>query len=130
MPDVGVVQQFLHPPIGLLRRETIAIDQTGYHSYQRVRGPVGVDAFGIGWNINTWPSGYGTFDSPIDVLFDRAVVQIRVLHRFLDGSDAWTQTTDSNEQVGFILFKEALPWLVRTLLSPGVAGDFYWLVAL
>jgi hypothetical protein len=131
MPDVGVIQQFLHPPIGVLAREVIAGGPfSGYHSFQRVRGPVGVDAFGIGWSLETWPAGYGTFGDPVGVFFDRNVLELRVLHRFFDGSDAWTQRVESDSQVGFVLFNEALPWLVRTQLAPGVTGSYFWLVAL
>lgn len=131
MPDVSVVQQFLHPPIGLLAREVIAGGPfSAYNSFQRVRGPVGVDAFGIGWDLEDWPDGYGTSGEPVALVFDRTVLVLRILHRFFDGSDAWTQVATVRNQTGFVLFDEALPWLVRTNLSPGVSASFWWLVAL
>ena len=131
MSDVSIIQQFLHPPVGLMTREVISGGPySGYNSFQRVRGPVGVDAFGIGWDIEEVPDGYGSFGDPLAVIYDRQVLTMRVLHRLFDGSDAWTQAVFANEQNGYILFNESFPWLIRTLLSPGVTASFYWLLVL
>jgi len=130
-PVIGVIQQFLHPPVGILQREIIEPQHiVGRASFQRVRGPIGVEAMGIGFESEEIPAGYGGVFKAGNVEYDRRIATIRVLHLLRDGSQEWTQEIVTNSARGYILFIESFPWLVDTELAPGVVGTWYWLLAL
>ena len=127
----GVIQQFLHPPLGLLRREAIPGGPfTGLRTHTRTRGPVGVDAFGFRYNVVQFPSGYGVDELAGQNTFDRTVIWLTIQHRLLDGEDINSgalQLRAASEQV---LFNEALPQRVIVEAAPGIAYDAWWLLVL
>jgi hypothetical protein len=126
---VGVIQQFLHPPVGLLSRSVIVGSPfSDYHLFTRTVGPIGVFAFGIAWALDTWPAGYGREGGVISNMFDRDVLKMTVFHRLADGSDVRTEEVRTRLQASYILFSESFPFSVATELSPGVTATFYWLL--
>jgi len=132
MPDeTSVIQQFLHPPLGLLSLSALpANPYSDYHLFTRPAGPVGVNAFGILWSAESWPAGYGRNSMTIDSDFDRRILRIQVYHVLLDSTGVVSEWHDTNRQTGYILFNESFPLSVGTEWSPGVVGSFYWLLAL
>lgn len=134
--DTGIIQLFLHPPIGLQKVEVINQEPVeGSGSLTRPRlvvpiGNVGVDAFGLFWQIGTVPSGYGIVTAAGKATYDRTVLHLSVVHRLQDGTEVFTQTADINEGQGFLQFTESFPLRVQFTLAPGVPAFFYWLVRL
>lgn len=128
---VSIIQQFLHPPVGLQTRELIAGGPfTGLQAFTRVRGPINVDAFGIRWLITSFPPGYGVTPAAGDNLFDRQVIEIAITHKLFDGSLVVTEQSGFRRAAGSFLFNESFPWIVDVELAPGVAADFWWLLVL
>lgn len=131
MAEVSIIQQFLHPPLGLLSIEALAGNPySGYNLLTRNSGPIGVNAFGIMWAAETWPAGYGRNAGVIDTDFDRRILRIRVYHVLFDSTGVESQTIDTNVQTGYTLFSESFPFSIGTEWNVGVTGSFYWLLAL
>lgn len=130
MPDpTGVIQQFLHPPIGVMVREDLpANPYTGYNLLNRPNLLFGVNAFGIAWSAESWPAGYGRNSMFIDSDFDRRILRIQVYHRLADSSDVVSEFLDTKRQSGYLLFNESFPFSVGTEWAPGVTGSFAWLL--
>jgi hypothetical protein len=127
----SVIQQFLHPPVGLMRAELIAAGPfSSDFTLSRPRGPIGTDAFGFRWLVVQAPGGYGTTQGPGFLVFDRVVLQVAVVHQLLDGSTAITAELATDRNSGFFLFNESLPLNVHCIASPGVFVDMSWLVVL
>lgn len=127
--DVSIIQQFLHPPLGLLLREALSGNPySGYNLLTRTVGPIGVNAFGLAWAVDSYPPGYGAPVGSIGSGFDRTMLKLRVIHLLIDSSDLRSQELDTNHGVGYILFNESFPLSVQSEWSPGVEGSFYWLL--
>jgi len=132
MPDqTSIIQQFLHPPLGLLSIEALGGNPySDYNLLQRTAGPIGVNAFGIMWSAESWPDGYGRNGGVIDTDFDRRILRIQIYHVLLDSTSVVSEFIDTNRQTGYHLFNESFPFSVGTEWSPGVVGSFYWLLVL
>jgi len=131
VPEVSIIQQFLHPPLGTLAREALSGNPyTGYNLLTRPAGPIGVNAFGIAWALDSAPAGYGSPVGFVSSGYDRVVLKLRVFHVLFDSSDVRSQVLDTNQPVGYLLFNESFPFSVATEWSPGVTGSFYWLLVL
>jgi len=131
MSDVSIIQQFLHPPVGLLVKEVIPGNpHSGLNGLQRIRGLTNVDAFGIAWLVTFAPAGYGVSPRAGTNVYDRPVIDIAVQHRFLDGSLNITFQQSYDLVAGHILFEESFPYIVDVELGPGVQADLHWLLAL
>lgn len=132
--DTGVISLFLHPPIGLVKQESIGnVIWTGAGNFTRPRlvvpiGEVGVDAFGIRWSLPEVPPGYGSTPGPRANVYDRPMLGLAVVHRLSDGAEVTTQETTINQDLGHILFEESFPLAVYWKLAPGVGARFWWLV--
>lgn len=131
MPGVSVpiIELFLHPPVGLLRRELIAGGPfTGLNGFQRIRGPLNVDAYGVRWLITSFPAGYGVTPSAGQNFFDRTVMNIAVRHQLLDGEIVVTDERFERSATGQLLFAESFPYIVDMFGAPGVSYNAWWLV--
>jgi hypothetical protein len=130
-PVVGVIQQFLHPPVGLCSLEAIAGGPySGLNAFNRIRGPVNVDAFGIAWLITAAPDGYGLNIGASVNFYDRDVLSIGIVNRFFDASLNVTQTFDTSLVAGYVMFNESFPYVVDCLLQPFVEAEFSWVLLL
>src|SRR5690242_17668138 len=108
---VSIIQQFLHPPVGLTRLEALpANPYSGLNGLQRIRGPVNVDAFGIRWLITAFPPGYGVTPAAGDNKFDRPVIDIAVRHQLLSGEVVTTSQMESIRAAGTMMFEESFPY--------------------
>lgn len=143
--DVGVVQQFLHPPLGLLRPH---LDYRGSYSgnqtltiWSDVPGPTfaslpvsntfgaliqldGAIPAGWGWTSGwTDPLGQYTEDA-----YEPRLAQVVVQHQLVGG--IWV-TTQVEEIVSFprvVLWDVALPGRIGLLVAPGLAFDLFYLL--
>lgn len=141
---IGLAQQFLHPPLGLLRPH---LDYHGPYSgnvtvdqWSATAGPVFTnydvsDTFGVLVQLNGGiPAGYGltlgwvSDDAQYSGdVYDERLLQVVVQHQLLGG--AWV-TSQLEEVFDFplaILWREALPGRIGLLAAPGLAFDLFFL---
>lgn len=128
--NVGIIQQFLHPPIGLCTLEEASADHVDRVVYTRPRGLVDVDAFGIRVSIFSWPAGYGVDESTTALVFDRDVIRVNVLHGLLDGSSVFTDQLDTRRGSVTLMFTESFPKSVEIWTSPGIHATVQWVLLL
>jgi hypothetical protein len=126
----GVIQQFLHPPIGLCSLEEITTTHSGEAVYQRIRGPVNVDAFGINVLVTDWPAGYGFDERGVALRFDRTMIIIDVLHDLFDASQLFTDQVETNLGTTTLMFSESFPRSCTVWTPPGVTATVSWLLLL
>ena len=131
MPDVsvGVIQQFLHPPVQLCRLEFIPGSPFfgGSYTVSRPAGPVGVDAFGIWYSLTLERAGAGFTFGNVRI-FDDRVVQLTVDHTMRDGSLVVTQRMEGFAEFDLLMFEEAVPTDVRVTVTQGFGVDLYWVL--
>lgn len=131
MPDVnvGVIQQFLHPPIGLCQLSLLAGGPYGAGDYTLTRpsGPLQVDAFGLLYSVVLEDAHVGIRYGILDY-FDERVVQLIVHHRMLSGETVITQSLEGYADSGLMMFIEALPFEVLARVGIGFSVDFYWVL--
>jgi len=147
MPDisVGVIDQFLHPPIGALSPH---LDYHGPYSgletitqWSITAGPVFTDipvanTFGVMLNINgAIPAGWGFTNGWVspDTLYDEAIYdericQLVIQHQFLSGAWISTQIVEVHSFPIAIVWDIALPGRVGLLVAPGLAVDLFFLM--
>lgn len=147
MPDinVGVVEQFLHPPLGAL---TPHLDYFGpYTGLQTISqwsftaGPVFTplnvsDSFGVQVTINgPIPAGWGFTNGWVspDTLYDEAIydnqiAQVVVQHQFLGGSWVSTQVVPVHSFPIVIFWEVAFPGRIGLLVAPGLSVDLAFLL--
>jgi hypothetical protein len=128
---IQVIQLFLHPPLGTLRREHIAgMPAEGTQHLQRPRPQADVDAMGIRWLILSRPPGLGFTPGPVGGSYDRVMMTIATEHLLQDGEIVESQVESWKTATGQILFTESFPFMVHCQPLPGVLVDYWWLVSL
>lgn len=143
-PPTGIIDHFLHPPIGLLNPW---LDGYGPYSdivtivnFSTTVGPIYTphpvkDAFGvivqghgsfpshIGQNQG-WVSDDGQYDSTTYV---PPLGEVIVQHQFLSGSWCTTQTVIVSSLPQMIMWDVALPGRIGLAIIPGVSFDLFFL---
>lgn len=131
MSDVSIIQQFLHPPIGLCTLEVISgAPFSDVVAVDRPRGLVRTDAFGIRYLVTFSPPGYGISDGAGSNHFDRPVVEIATRHQLLDGEIIVTSQQAYDTASGTVMFEESFPYIVNLLFSPGIEASLWWVLVL
>jgi hypothetical protein len=142
--NVPLGDQFLHPPIGILRPH---LDYFGPYSgnetlteWSSTPGPVFThvavsNTFGVLVQLNgIIPAGYGLtlgWNSS-DGLYTADEYEIRlcqlvVQHQFLSGAWTTTQVVDVRSFPTTVLWSVALPGRIGILAAPGLAFDLFYL---
>lgn len=135
--DIGVVEQFLHPPIGLL---TPHIDTNGPYAGNQTlstwsgSNPV-ANTFGVIWRVNgAIPADLGYTLGWVDPLsinsgeeYELRLVQIVVQHQLFSGAWITTQLVDSHTISGTLMWEDATPGRLGLYVLPGLAMDLYYL---
>jgi len=128
--DVGVIQQFFHPPVGLCSLSLIAGGPyAGQGTLTRPAGPVGVDAFGIVYSVVLEPSGVGSVVGGLTI-FETRVCQLVVRHTMLSGEVVVTQLVNGSADSDLTMFTEAAPKDVLFTVTAGFSCDFFWVLLL
>lgn len=127
----GVIDLFLHPPLGLMRLEAIPGGPfSGLNSFTRNRPGRGVDAYGIRYLCLTIPDGYGITPSTPSNYADRQLIAMGTFFQLLDGSLVEVQAQTSRATAGNLFFEQSFPRNVSVELAPGVTANFWWYVVL
>lgn len=152
MPAVGsVIDQFLHPPLGILNPVLDTAGPYGPGSSTRsfftttgafllpagtypVSGTYGIIAtvhgaipapfgFEAGWDDVGYPLTSA-------IRYDQKLCQINVIHQLLSGVAIITQQFDMHHLSDFMTFDVALPSVIGIWVNPAMAIDLYYLCIL
>jgi hypothetical protein len=142
----GVIDQFLHPPVGALtnKLDTNGPYTAGSHTLttwndsgttRQVSDTFGVLAIVNGAIPAYWGREIG-WDDPITAAggtyYEGRVLQVVVQHQLLLGLGGWidTDTYDLNRAFNLCLWHEAFPGRIGLLVAPGWSFDLQYLMAL
>lgn len=116
-----------NPGPALLVRSQITGDRGGAACMTRTVGPIGVLAYGIAWDVISYPAGVGLNEGAPD-WFSLPFLQLETRHTDLNSdvySSAWDtfRVTDSRW-----LWPQPFPTEVCYWILPGFTVRFYWLL--
>lgn len=129
MPDIDlpIVQQLLHPPVTLLRRELVTGLFSGSGSLTRAAGPIGVNAFGLSWDFFTVPAGFG-FTLGVPVIYEERMLNLAAIHSSLDGHAFVSEYHAFYADGIYWQWENSFPTRVDYDIAPGVSLVFHWLL--
>jgi hypothetical protein len=128
-PVVPLSDQFLRPPFRLFTRVIIPGLASGSGNLSRPAGPIGVNAFGLTWSFFTVPIGFGRTPG-LQVVYEQRVLEIGVLHTYIDGSTAYVEHHSFHEEGIPLLFNLAFPTRIDYSIVAGAQVQFYWILLL
>lgn len=115
------------PPPGLQVRELIG-DFEGNHSFVRPAPGVGVNAFGITWEVQTYGGGIG-LDTGTPVRFEVDLLEISTDHTDHDGHEFTSGAFRYNYSNAYHWFDPSFPTRVNVSVAPSVTIRFWWILA-
>jgi len=138
--DVGVIQQFTAPPLGLLgpsldTRGPFTGTQTFTDTSDLIslQGTFGVIAIlngavlpNLGYNEG-WTSGDTVFSGQ---QYEQMVFELVIQHQLFGGAWVTSQLEPSYYLANMVIWRVALPGRVGLYVLPGLAVDLYWLTVL
>lgn len=131
MVDIQIPGLFTDPPEIITTRE--ALPGNPYSGplqfIDRVRGPVGLDAYGIDWLVTIAPPGIGS-TLYTDVVFDRAMIQIREVGPDLGGTLISGPAIDLVELQGRHYFSQFPLTRLALWVLPFVEINLWWVLVL
>jgi hypothetical protein len=122
---VGVIQQFPHPPLALIRREP-SVDNpfVGYGEFDARD----LGGFGLIWHARYVPPSIGYQDGYI-YRYEQRLFQLSVEHTLLIGSGiVTTQLVESDLGDGLFWYDNTLPSHIHYWIFPYVQMDFHVLL--
>lgn len=126
-PFVGVLSDLLlHPSPGFLGRELIG-DFTDVQAFTRPAPGVGVNAFGITWEVVSYGGGIG-IDPGTPVEFHTNLLQLEIVGTDGDGHEFTAAASEWTISNYYYLFDTSFPTRVQVAIAPSVTMRFYWLV--
>jgi hypothetical protein len=127
---IPIADALLHPPIGLLKRESIGTF-TGAQDFTRATGALApfnhVNAYGLSWDAFTIPAGFGrTPGSP--TVYEQRLCQVSVVYTDFAGHDLIGEYHDVFVEGIYFEWVEPGPTKVHVEIAPGVSLTFFWLI--
>lgn len=129
MAQVSLPLQFPTPPLDLTHQEALPGNpySSGHYLFDRVRGPINCDAYGIYFKAFTVPPGFGV-NVGAKVTYDRDWLQLLevkedILSNVQDGPYLSTRA-----QEGIFMFDEFPILRVVAQIYPGCTANFWWVV--
>lgn len=140
MPDpIGIIEQFLHPPLAVMTEAFDPRGPYGFGSHTLTTVGNGVDSvatsFGVLVTHHTVPEEWGRDVGYLDVSEGLSLyrwqpwyAQVGVLHQLLaTGANIWTQVDECQFPIHLVLWETARPNLIGLYVQPGWEVDLYWL---
>jgi hypothetical protein len=129
--SIPIQLQFPDPPTILTQRE--ALPGNPYSGplqfIDRVRGPIGTDAFGIDWLVTVTPPGIGsTIDT--DVTFDRDIIGLREVKEDIGSTLISGPQTLIREIQGRMYFSEFPLTRLALWVYPFCEINLWWVLVL
>ena len=130
MAELPISAIFQTPPFWLTSEEALPgnpYDDT-VAFLQRIRGLQSLDCFGIKWNIQSAPPGYGLVVNNAENRFDRRMIAVKEI--LIDSNaNLWDGFLHESDQAqGVFTFTTWPLWAINIQLSPGVTADLFWVV--
>lgn len=131
MANINITQLLVTPPTILTTMEAVIGNPffAGRYFLDRVRGPIGLDAFGVQWSVTVTPPGMGSFIRT-DIQFDRDVLEIREVKSDLGGTLVEGERHLTAAQAGRIFFSEFPITRIAVWIYPGCEVNFEWILVL
>lgn len=118
---------FAHPPIGLQTRELIG-DFDGNVAFDRPAPGIGVNAFGLSWEVQTYGGGIG-LDAGTPLRFEVDLLELSLDHTNHDGHEYTSAAARFDYSNGLWYFDPMFPTRVNVSIAPSVTIRFWWILA-
>jgi hypothetical protein len=124
---IGTISDLLfHPGPGFLVRELIG-DFEGIQSFQRTAPGVGVNAFGLMWEVVSYGGGIG-IDPTTPVFFETQLLLVEQRHTLADDQEYTSNVSEFHYSGGLYLFEPSFPTRINVTIAPSVTMRFWWLL--
>lgn len=125
----GIISQLVHPPYGVMSRETGPTLTAGLYQVQRIRGPINFDAFGLSFSFFTIPSEFG-YSQKVTKDYEVPIVSFAPLYTLLDGHDVYGPQTDVHHEGDLLYLDQLFPTRVDVWVQVGCTVVLYFVLAL
>ena len=126
---VSVIEQFLHPALGLCSLELITTTHSGLAVYTRPRGTANVDAFGVHVTLTSWPAGFGLVDTQAGpAFFDRTVIKLGTTKTLQGGPVISADYLETKLIEAHMMFSETAPQTAEVWTAPGTVARVEWIL--
>lgn len=129
MALVSIGQQLLNPPSFLTQLEHVVGAPFGHglHLIDRVRGPIGLDAFGFAWTFVATPAGVGEQVLSVTT-FEQALAQVLEVKTDITPVTFNGRVYDLDQDEGRIIFSEFPLTRLSVDVLPACSLDMWWIL--
>jgi hypothetical protein len=117
----------LHPGPNFMVRELIG-DYELIQGFTRPAPGIGVNAFGLMWEVQSYGPGIG-LDPTVPQLFETRLLSIEQRHTLADDHEYTSDATTFSWSNGIYLFQPSFPTQINVAIVPSVVMRFWWLLA-
>lgn len=125
---VGKISDLLLKPTPSFVVRELVGDFTGQFSIDRPSGPIGVDAFGINWEVLTVGEGIG-IDPTTPQRFETNLLAIDVRYTDNDGHIFTGDAPRFDYSNGYYFWPTSFPTVIEGTIAPSVEVRLWWLLA-
>jgi len=131
MVDLPINVQFPVPPTIFTRLEALPANPYafGLHLLDRVRGPVGVDAFGFAWQFVLTPAGVGETVRSVTT-FEEPLAQVLEVKNDITGATLNGKVYNLDQDEGRIFFSEFPIRRISVDILPATTLNLWWILVL
>jgi len=122
-----IADLLLKPSPAFIVRELIG-DFTGQFSVDRPSGPIGVDAFGINWEVLSYGGGIG-IDPTTPQRFGLNILDLDIRYTDNDGHVFTGDAPVFDYSNGYYFWPTSFPTVIEGTIVPSVELRLYWLLA-
>lgn len=123
--DIGVIQQFLSPPLQLLHLVKLGT----FSDTDGVQGYINPTTFGFAWELLSWPAGYAAIELAGQRRFWNPVFRWTQIPATLTsiggGKQLHVDLVDEHEAEGIRMFTDVPTHQLAIAISPGITLDLY-----
>jgi hypothetical protein len=129
MVAVSIAQQLLNPPTIFTQLEHVAGAPfgAGLHLIDRVRGPIGVDAFGFAWLFTGTPAGVGQTVQAVTT-FEQPLAQVLEVKQDITAATLNGRVLDLDQDEGRSYFSEFPLLRLSVYVLPATTLDLWWIL--
>jgi hypothetical protein len=125
--SIPIIDQLVHPSIGLLTRAAVAGNPfSGFVSLAPPQNPLIALTYGVVLRINTVGAGHGS-DVSFPIQFSPRLGKMASNYQDLSGFAVVQQVEDWTFDNQWYVWDEPLPALWTVFLSPDVTANLFWL---
>jgi hypothetical protein len=125
----GIITALSHPPYGVLTREALGSLTAGVTTIQRVRGPIGVDGFGMSFSFFTVPAAFGSTQQ-IHLDYEHVIVEFAPVYTMFDTHQVYGPSVQLTHEGDLYWFDQLFPTRIEVFVQVGCVVIPYFLLAL